>query len=197
MRRSLFAAAALVAFLAVGCAFGGDDEVPRSQLGALVLKPDDLPAVWQQFDEGRQTNADSRPWDAEGPARFGRVGGWKARYRRSGTPTTRGALVIESRADLFESRDGAQKDLASLADAIGRAEGLPRMPVDAPQIGDASVAATLMEPREPNAVRYYLVAWRDRNVTASILVNGFEGRIRLEDALRLARKQQQRIEAAG
>ena len=42
---------------------------------------------------------------------FGRIEGWKARYRRPGSQTTRRPLVIESRADLFESADGAAEEL--------------------------------------------------------------------------------------
>jgi hypothetical protein len=38
-----------------------------------------------------------------------------------------------------------------------------------------------------------MVVWREANVTAGVLVNGFEGKLTLEQTLNLARKQQLRI----
>jgi hypothetical protein len=40
---------------------------------------------------------------------------------------------------------------------------------------------------------YFTVAWRYGNVTASVAVDGFEGKLTLSEALAVARKQQQRI----
>jgi hypothetical protein len=41
------------------------------------------------------------------------------------------------------------------------------------------------------------VYWRDDNVTAFVNVNGFEGRLALEEVLELARKQESRISDAS
>jgi hypothetical protein len=45
-------------------------------------------------------------------------------------------------------------------------------------------------------VFFITVAWRDRNATASVLVEGFEGRITPNAALAFARRQERRIKAA-
>ena len=142
--------------------------------------------------------ADSPPGSRADPTRFGREGGWKARYKRSGSPRTRGALVVESRLDLFESDGGAQDDLdayesqfeASIQGAVAgrllRVSGL----------GDRALAITFRQGTPPFATRFFTIAWREANVTASVSVNGFDGKVSKQDALALARKQQRRIARA-
>lgn len=196
-RRSAALAAALLVL--PGCAgFGGDDDdatvaIARGDLAGLVLQPADLTGPWVQFDEGRQARADAPPGTRADSRRFGRIDGWKARYRRGGTPTTPGPLVVESRVDLFAEESGAREDLRALEEQLA-ADGWSE--VDAPALGEERVAATLRQAGEP-AVRFYLVAWRQDALTASVLVSGFEGRTTLSAALALARSQQRRIAAAG
>jgi hypothetical protein len=166
------------------------EDLPR-----LVLQPADLPAGFRQFDWGRITRTDVQPPRAD-PVRFDRVDGWKARYRRSASTGT-GPLVVESRADVFRSEDGAEQDLAAyriqFEGDIREASGSGRL-VPVPLIGDEAVAMTLVqEALEP--VRFYSVAWRQGNVTASVSINGFDGKVSLEDAVRLARAQAARITA--
>jgi hypothetical protein len=186
----------LFVFLLAGCAGGGGGaSIERGELRSIVLQPSDLPSVFQRFDEGRQGRAE-QPGGLRGdPARFGRVEGWKARYRRPGSARTSGPLVIESRVDLFGDSDGATEELDTLESGVDM-----RLLAQAPDLGDDAFAATVRQPSGvPGAsgVRFYLVAWRQGNVTASVSVNGFEGRLELDDALALARKQQQRIESAA
>ena len=191
---------AVVALGAAGCFRDDDAKLAAQDLRALVLQPADLPPVFERFDEGRQVQADNPGGSRADVARFGREGGWKARYRRPGSPRTPGPLVVESRADLFEDDEGAERDLqaygADLAtlerEAAGIAGMLPR-----PRLGDEALAATLLQGPGPTSVRFYTIAWRHRNVTASITVNGFEGKLEVGDALELARKQQRRIAAAA
>src|SRR5689334_17400820 len=93
----------LVAVLALAaCGGGADKPVKPSQLPKLVLQPHDLSGPFTAFDVGRQVRLDQVPGPRGNPARFGREGGWKARYNRPGSPTTRGPLVVESRADVFK-----------------------------------------------------------------------------------------------
>ena len=73
--------------------------------------------------------------------------------------------------------------------ARGAAVGVART-VDVPAVGDETFGTSL----EQAGVFYYTIAWRFENVTASVLVQGFE--LSLEDAVALARKQQQRIAKA-
>ena len=180
-----------------GCSFGGGgnatielDELPRT-----VLQPEDLPPVFSRFDEGRQVLADNPGGNRNDRDRFGRRDGWKARYHRSGTPQTAGPLVVESRVDLFESSSGAKDDLQAARDDLTEDE-LEWQPIDEPGLGDESFAATVVQPGLGEGVRHYHVYWRSDNVTAFINVNGFEGRLALEEVLELARKQDARISEA-
>ena len=43
-------------------------------------------------------------------------------------------------------------------------------------------------------MRFFRVAWRYRNATAAVTVEGFDGRVHAADAVALARKQQRRLE---
>jgi hypothetical protein len=193
--------AAACLLLVAGCSFGEEDgaTIEAAALERLVLQPEDLPRVFRRFDEGPQIQPDLPTGARSDPGRFGREAGWKARYRRSGTPRTRGALVVESRADLFESTSGADDELdAHRAEFETGQTGRGHELVDAPRIGDESFATTVSQPGTGGGgVRYFLIAWRDDNVTASVYVSGFERRLTLEQALGLARRQQLRITAAA
>jgi hypothetical protein len=187
-----------VVLVAGGCSFGGEsggtvqlDELPR-----LVLQPDDLPAAFDRFDEGRQAAADNPGGSRADPERFGRRDGWKARYRRSGSQTTPGPLVVESRVDLFESSGGAEDDLDAAREDLTEGD-LEWQPIGEPGLGDESFAATLVQGSDLSEVRFYQVFWRQGDVGASVNVNGFEGRLTLAEALDLARKQERRILAAS
>ena len=113
--------------------------------------------------------------------RFGRVGGWKARFHRSGTAATRGPLVVESRADVFGGSGGARDDLDAYRTQFEQTRAARVVPVG--KVGDAAVASTQLQSGALR-VRFYTIAWRDRNVTASVTVNGFDGKL---DAGRRAR----------
>jgi hypothetical protein len=187
-------AAAAVALLA-GC--GGEKTIPHSTLPRLVLQPADLAAVFVRFDTGSLAPRDMSPPRADAD-RFGRLGGWKARFRRSGFATTRGPLVIQSTIDLFRSSGGAKDDLDAYRDQfddVAREAGGSLL--SAPTIGRESIVLRQRQPGTPRDVVFITIAWRDRNATASVLVEGFEGRITPDDALRIARRQERRIEAAG
>lgn len=181
-----------------GCSVRGEDKatVEASELSALVLQPEDLPREFVQFDQGRQVMADNPGGRRIDPRRFGRREGWKARYHRRGGPRTAGPVVVESRADLFESAGGAHDDLeAARRDLADGDAGW--QPIDEPGLGNESFAATLVQRAAAGGVRYYHVYWRSANVVAFLNVNGFEGRLALAEVLELARKQQRRITAAA
>jgi hypothetical protein len=193
------ATCALVLFsVVVGCSLGGDDgaALEPGDLSGLVLQPADLPPVFRRFDEGRQVMADSPGGSRADPERFGRRDGWKARYHRQGTPRTAGPIVVESRADLFDSSGGAEDDLEAARRDLEEGE-VEWQPIDEPGLGDESFAATVVEGGAGSGVRHYHVYWRDANVMAFLNVNGFEQRLALEEVLELARKQERRIETAS
>ena len=92
----------LVVVVAAGCGSSAA-RITAKQLPPLGLQPRDLPSAFERFDEGAQVSLDRVPGPRYDTARFGRQGGWKARYRRAGTTATPGPLVVESRADVFGS----------------------------------------------------------------------------------------------
>jgi hypothetical protein len=192
------AALAALAVVVAGCA-GGDDEeqaVPTTKMRFVVLQPADLSNAFVRFDEGPVRLADTPPGPRSDPERFGREGGWKARYRRPGSGGTKGPLVVESRIDLFEDEDGAKSELEAYQAELESEVRRGGRWLDVPRLGDDAVAATTGPPDIANSVRVVSVMWRDGNVTAAIAANGFEGKLRLVDVLQLARKQQRRIAAA-
>jgi hypothetical protein len=186
-----------------GCVAGGDEkQIDRGALSTLVLAPADLSDVWVPFNSGRQVNADAPAGTRSDPQRFGRLDGWIARYRRPGSQQTTGPLVIESRADLFESADGARDELSTARSELGTAVGARQAakPLEDPAIGDEAFAATILQRSGGGGisdVRFYLISWRHDNVVASIFVNGFERKLTLAQALALARAQERRIARAA
>jgi hypothetical protein len=193
--RRVLVTLALTLAIASGCMGGGDSAaLDKSELKGLVLQPRDLPRAFVRFDEGRQTRTDQPDGTLADVERFGRQDGWKARYRRSGSPSTTGPLVIESRADVFENTGGAEKEFEGERGQI--LEGL-RLEQGAPALGDESYVAAGSQGSGRFKVRFYLVGWRHENVTASVLANGFAGKLTRDEVVGLARKQQARLEAAG
>ena len=185
----------LLVFVA-GCSFGDDKvSINSTDLSKLVLQPADLPSVFVRFDEGRQLGADSPGGRRADPGRFGRENGWRARYRRPDSANAAGPLVVDSRADVFASAGGAEEELDAARADLADSEGAWK-PIDEPGLGDESFAATFVQPGL-SRVRFYEVFWRDGNATASLSVNGFEGKLALADVLELARKQQRRMSAAA
>jgi hypothetical protein len=182
--------------LAAGSGCMGDDSqaVDKTELEQLVLQREDLPRAFIRFDEGRQTRIDQPGGTLAEVDRFGREDGWKARYRRPGSPSTKGPLVVESKVDLFGDSGGAQKELEAERDDV--VEGL-RVEDSAPNLGDESFVATGTQGSGRFAVRFYLVGWRHENAAATVLANGFEGKLTRAQVIELARKQQARLEAAG
>lgn len=192
----------LVPLAAAACIFaacdGGGQTIKTDELKHLVLQPADVPTVFVRFDEGHQIAADLPGGARSDPARFERKDGWKARYRRGSSPSIRGPIVIESRTDAFGSAGGAEEELDTYRrEFTGPSEASAGRLLRAPDIGEEAFTATFQQGSGQFGVRFFLVAWRDRNVTASVLVQGFAGKIVLADALRLARKQQRRIAAAA
>ena len=185
-----------LAFGAAGC-FGGDDgggtSISADSGESLVLSQSDVGDEFNQFDKGSQRLADLSP-PRDDASRFGRKGGWKARFSRPGTPATDGPLVISSLADLFGSEDGAKKDFKLYKQSLFTFTSSGGRMLSSPGLGDESQAVTYRQGLPPNEVDYYVIAWRDGNVTASLNLNGYK--LTWKQALALGQKQQQRISAA-
>lgn len=212
-RRAVIAPA-LLAMLTIGCAaqpslsviptstaapVATDPDALRARLAPLVLQPEDLAAIgktsdFQRFDEGPLLRADQPAGARSDPRRFGRLGGWKARYRRADPAATEGALIIESRVDLFSDASGAIADLEALG--VGAPRTGASVATLAPSIGEASVAL-VNEQAADRSIAYYAVAWRRGPLLASVLVSGFKGEVSLADASTLAAIVDRRLAAAN
>jgi hypothetical protein len=164
--------------------------IAEDQLSSLVLQPADVPS-FSQFGLGRQVTADAHAGPRKDPTRFGRLGGWIARYRPTDPAVRNGPLVLESRADLFPSAAAAKQDLnaynAEYEATIARNGGKK---LADPAVGDEARAFTFGS----GADFFYVIAWRSANGTASVLVEG--SAVTLDDALALASKQAARLSAA-
>lgn len=198
MRQHLKTTVLVLLLASVGACDRGPERITVDQLRLLVLQPSDVGSGFLQFDFARQDLLDYSAGPRRDPERFGREGGWKARYRRQGREVKSGPLVIESRTDLFPEEGNAEQDLeayedefaAAIRDSGGRAQL-----IDVPGIGDRVVAMSLLQGSGLRAVRYFRIAWREGNLTAFVSVSGFEGRVSLTDAVRLALRQQARMAA--
>jgi hypothetical protein len=62
-------------------------------------------------------------------------------------------------------------------------------------LGPDAVGVTFTQPGS-RPLRFFRLAWRYQNATASITVEGFDGQVNQEDAMALAHKQEKGIEGA-
>jgi hypothetical protein len=190
--------AVVLALAATGC-FGGDGGSEGSSVSvqdgeSLVLQQEDVGSEFTLFDRGEQRRADFSP-PRDDPNRFGRQGGWKARFSRTGTRETEGALVVASLADLFDSADDAGEDFELYKTSLDQFAAAGGRPVPVSDLGDEAYAVRFSQGLAPNAIHHYAIAWREGAVTASVTANGF--RLTWPQALALARAQQDRISSAA
>jgi hypothetical protein len=188
VRVCLLSAALAAIVLTAGCGSTSKSTIPESKLSKIVLQKSDLPKGFSPFYLGPQVRVDQTASRSD-PKRFGRTGGWINRFRRDGSLKTKGPLVVASRADLFKHPDGAKRDFRLYRDGL-TAHDARR--VDVGRLGAEAIGVSTLQ-RGTLSVRSYTIAWRQANATAELEVNGFDGELTLEDALALARKQEQRL----
>jgi len=192
--RRLAALAALIGVVAAGC--GNEQRAKARDLPRLVLQPRDLPTAFTRFAAGRQVTADVAGDRRADPERFGRLGGWIARYRSTGAGRPGGPQIVESRADVFEGRGGADRDLDAYRADLSELAGPTSMrELRAPPLGEEAFALTRAQGSGRFRIRLYTFVWRDANVSAELSGTGFDGRFTVEQALALARAQARRIDA--
>ena len=179
---------AMLVLLPAACG-GSSDNISADKMKQLVLRQQDLGAPFASFYSGPQTQLDNQGTPRADASRDGREGGWVARYHRPGSPATRGPLVVESRVDVFKSTGGAKKDLGLYRTTFLTVPGAVAHQLAAPSIGDQALAVTVVQPGG-KPLRFYRIAWRYRNATASVTAEGFNGKLALNNALELVRKQQ-------
>ena len=139
-----FLLAIAVALLAAGCMGddGGGGSVSASEGESLVLQQEDVGSEFTQFDSGQQRRADLSP-PRDDPGRLDREGGWKARFSRTGSPETQGALVVSSLADLFGSADDAGEDFELYKDSLDQFIAAGGREQSVSGLGDEAYAVTL------------------------------------------------------
>ena len=162
-------------------------------MSKVVVQSSDLGRPFTPFYFGKQLSADQSGARRD-PERFGRKGGWIARYRRTGTAQTKGPLIVASRVDVFGNGGGAKKDFALYTEQLPNVAGTK---VDAPTVGSESAVYTNLQGSAKVRVRSYTIAWRDHNATAELELDGFERGFALPQALAIARKQEARLRRAA
>lgn len=190
MRRGVLLVVLLAAV--AGCGRSHTASVSANNPGRLVLRPGDLGPAFTTFAEGPQVALDNAGTVRADATRFGRQAGWIARYRRFATRETHGPLLVESRVDVFKSVPGARSDFAEYRTVLQHQPGTQPRPLPVPRIGDGTVGVTF-EQAGALPVRFYRVAWRYRNATASVMVEGWAGKVEADAVISLARKQQKRL----
>jgi hypothetical protein len=175
-----------------------DASTLAARLESLVVLPEDLAAVgdlgFQRFDEGRILLAEQPGGTRSDPLRFGRLGGWKARYRRTDTADTAGILVIDSRVDLFADAGGAARELDAIVADAPRSGARVVAP---PRSFGQSTVGLVIEQASADAVGYTIVAWRRGPFVGSVQVSGFRGRVSFEDAMALVERVDGRLSDAN
>lgn len=164
--------------------------IPAKKLSQLVLQRTDLPRGFTAFYLGPQLSGDQTGARGD-PRRFRRTGGWIGRYHRGGSPKTKGPLVVASRVDLFKNAGGAKRDFQLYPQQLEQAGAKQ---IDVGKLGDQAVGV-LVVGTGAVTVRNYAIAWRERNATAELELNGFK--LTLQEALALARKQAARLRDAA
>ena len=172
---------------------GGKTTVTRGELPRTVLQPSDVPSSWSQFADEEQARIDMHAGPRQSPTRFGREGGWIARYRGSEHGN---AVVVESRADVFDTVNGAKKDLDAYRDEMKAGipgSGATTKLLSAPALGEGSVAGELRQ----GPSLFITVAWRRSNATESVALEGRAATTSVADAVALARRQDKRLAVAA
>ncbi len=171
--------------------------LPHDRLQSLVLQPSDLSPTLSRFSFGRELRSEQSPVFSGDPSRFGRQGGWIARYRRRGNPKAHGPLTIVSAVEMFGRSAGASQYLGAQEKrekTSASAAGLKE--VSTPSIGAESHAlASARAPR--GSVRYVVVTWRNGRFVGSVAASGYAELMSARDVLALARSQEKRLERAA
>jgi hypothetical protein len=186
-------AAASLSALA-GCG-GASKNVSADELRKLVLREADVRPPFAPFYVGRQVRLDTAGTSRSDASRFGRKGGWIARYHRPGSASTLGPLVIESRADVFGGSGGARSDLEAYRHDLEHVPAVRVRDFAVPGLGDEAAGVTYVRPGTL-PVRTYTIVWRDRNVSASLTAQGYDGKLDKAAAVRLAMAQERLISRA-
>lgn len=167
------------------------------QLETIALQPEDLAQLgpaFEPFDVGPTQILDVLPAPQSAPDRFGRIGGWKARYRQ-GPDVTTGILVIDSRIDLFPDAGAAASDLAAYAARYSTQAGPARATISTPSLGQGATMSTTVLVDQTH-VRTATIAWRQGSFTGQVVASALGDVDPAAAAQMLAAAIDQRMSAA-
>lgn len=190
--RALIVLGLAAVLLADACNDGST--IAATKLSQLVLTEQDMPA-FAVFYKGPQVRLDNQGTDRADPSRNGREGGWIVRFHPAQSTTTTGPLVVESRADLFKAADGAKSDFAAYLTLLSGRNGGDQKEFGIPGLAQDARGVTFTQVGG-RTLRFYRIAWRDRNATASVTVEGFDGDVTQDQAIAIAKKQEAHIKGA-
>ncbi len=191
MRRHTLIALLLLLLLSLIACDRGQEQIQPSELQSLVLQPQDLGAGWIDIGSGAPGGRVDQFPGVGSSLRMDHRGAWVARYRWVGGGRRPPALVVESRVDLFQDSAAAEQRLDA-AERELRSTDIPATP----DLGEETAMGSVTQESLSGLVRFYTVIWRHRNLMASVVVQGFDRTLRLADAVKLARKQERRIDRA-
>jgi hypothetical protein len=192
-RALLAAVVAALAAAAAPAAGAGTQPAPAGpDTRTMVLRLSDLPQGFGRAEGVYVTNSDldklSGNKDYE---KLGRLGGYRATYRRFGIA---GILGVDAFASIYRSSTGAHDSYAqSLAGALQDGGPTFRWLPLKPRLGSETRVYLVTEKQSGMRVDYYTIAWRHGRVFAEVIGGGVSGRITLAQVVALARKQEARI----
>ena len=188
-RHTLIAGLLLLSSSLIACD-RAHEPVQPNELPSLVLHLQDLGAGWVDFGSGPPDGrADEFPGIGTDPRPTNHRGAWVARYRWVGGGRRPPILIVESRVDLFEDAADAERRLQA-AERELRATDVAAIP----NVGEETTMGSVTQQSLSGLIRFYTLIWRQGNLTASVVVQGFDRTLRLADAVNLARKQERRID---
>jgi hypothetical protein len=189
VRRGVVALAVLGLAVVAGC--GSSSRISSADVKHLVLTKADLHGQFQPFSKGPTAGLDTQGTSRSSPGRFGRKAGWVVRFRRIGA-AKKGAAIVVSTVDVFGDSGGASSDLEAYGNDFARQakDGLAeRFTVSG--LGDKSAAVGVAG---PGGGKTFVVAWIERNASASVTAISVGKDITLADVVSLARLQQKRLQ---
>jgi hypothetical protein len=179
-----------VSLAVAGCDGGATRIEITGSASRLVLRPADIPEGMARFESGPDPAGRPVGSPAQGPRPRS---AWVSRFRQVDPSEVAGPLVVESTAAVFPSEAAARADLGRHRRELSSIPGAE--PVSLPRIGHDAVGVAFDQPATPRDVRFFRIAWRYGNTTASLTVQGFD--VVPEDALDLARAQHRHLEEAA
>jgi hypothetical protein len=191
VRRGVLALVVLAGLFVAGC--GSSSRISSAAVKHLVLTKADLHGPFAPFSQGPTAGLDTQGTARANPERFGRKGGWIVRFRRTAVSKA-GAAIVVSTVDVFGDSGGARSDLNAYGHDFARQakDGLAKR-LTVSHLGDRSAAVAVVG---PGGGRSFVVAWVERNATASVTAISVGKNLTLGDVVSLARRQQDKLQHA-